>query len=110
MGEELPTEGPMSMGALYSPVWALSQKGVGEGFLLLHPLYIYLYISVAFQNTGGSPSILFVSGTFDILVLGNRRGQRRIKKDRDRARESEHWLRYSIFKVEDMRFTKLFNT
>ena len=29
MGEELPTEGPLSMGALYSPVWALSQKGVG---------------------------------------------------------------------------------
>ena len=38
MGEELPTEGPLSMGALYSPVWALSQKGVGG--LLLHPLYI----------------------------------------------------------------------
>ena len=31
MGEELPTEGPLSMGALYSPVWALSQKGLEEG-------------------------------------------------------------------------------
>ena len=31
MGEELPREGPLSMGALYSPVWALSQKGLEEG-------------------------------------------------------------------------------
>ena len=43
MGEELPTEGPLSMGALYSPVWALSQKGVwGMGFASTPYIYIYM--------------------------------------------------------------------
>ena len=45
MGEELPTEGPLSMGALYSPIWALSQKGVGGGGVCLHTLYIYIVVS-----------------------------------------------------------------
>ena len=39
MGEELPRESPPSLGALYQPIWALSQKGVGGGSLG-HPLYI----------------------------------------------------------------------
>ena len=53
MGEELPTEGPLSMGALYSPVWALSQKGVGGGFCL-YTLYIYIYI---FKTRGGAGDV-----------------------------------------------------
>ena len=45
MGEELPREGPPSLGALYQPVWALSQKGVGGGFCL-DTLYIYISIDI----------------------------------------------------------------
>merc|ERR1712165_595017 len=41
MGEELPTEDPLSMGVLYSPVWALSQKGWGRGGFASTP-FIYI--------------------------------------------------------------------
>ena len=40
MGEKLPTEAPLSMGALYSPIWAVSQKGVGGGSFCPDTLYI----------------------------------------------------------------------
>ena len=32
MGEEIPREGPLSMGALYLPIWVVSQKGLGGSF------------------------------------------------------------------------------
>ena len=45
MGEELPREGPPSLGALYQPAWALSQKGVGGVVFARTPfIYIYIYI------------------------------------------------------------------
>merc|ERR1711994_841879 len=42
MCEELPRESPPSLGALYQPIWALSQKGVGGGSLG-HPLYLSFF-------------------------------------------------------------------